>query len=615
MNAPTPALLRVLVCGSVDDGKSTLLGRLLHDSGMVPEDLVAAWHRRSQRHGTTGAAPDPALLVDGLMAEAEQGITIDVAYCHAATPRRRLLIADAPGHEQYTRNMATAASTADVAIMVVDVRRGVLRQTRRHAAVALLMGVRHFVLAVNKMDLAGFDLAPFEAAAAAFQAVLPEDAALQAIPMGALGGDNVVTRSERMGWYDGPALLGHLDAVALPDAAERPFRMAVQWVNRPFDGFRGYAGTVASGTVRRGQGVRVAGSGRLATVDRILAAEGDLAEAGPGRAVTLLLSPDTDAPAGEVLSSADDPVGVSDQFQARLLWLHEAALVPGRSYLVRVGTRTVPGSVTRIRHRWDPETGAETAAAALELNDVALVNLALDAPVGFERYADCRRLGGFVLIDRESFATVAAGTIDYALRRASNLAWQALDVDRAARARLKGQRPAVVWFTGLPGAGKSTVANLVERRLHAEGRHTYLLDGDNVRHGLNRDLGFTQSDRAENLRRVSEVAALFADAGLIVLVAVVSPYRSDRAAARARLPPAEFFEVFVDASVDACRRRDPKGLYRKADAGQLGNLTGVNAPYEPPLAPDLRLPTEDASPDALAEQVVALLRDRRFLSG
>ncbi len=604
----------MLVCGSVDDGKSTLLGRLLHDSGMVPEDLVAAWHRRSQRHGTTGAAPDPALLVDGLMAEAEQGITIDVATCHAATPHRRLLIADAPGHEQYTRNMATAASTAAVAVMVVDVRRGVLRQTRRHAAIALLMGVRRFVLAVNKMDLAGCNPAPFTAAAQAFQSLLPEDAALQAIPMSALGGDNVVTRSARMGWYGGPSLLEHLDGVALPNAAERPFRMAVQWVNRPHDGFRGYAGTVASGTVRRGQALRVAGSGRLATVDRILAAEGELDAAPAGRAVTLLLTPDTDVPPGEVLSSAADPVQVSDQFQARLLWLHEDALVPGRSYLVRLGTRTVPGSVTRIRHRMDPETGAETPADALELNDMALVNLALDAPVAFESYADCRSLGGFVLIDRQSFATVGAGTIDYALRRASNLAWQALDVDRAARARLKRQRPTVVWFTGLPGAGKSTIANLVERRLHAEGRHTYLLDGDNVRHGLNRDLGFTEVDRVENLRRVSEVAGLFADAGLIVLVAFISPYRSDRSTARARLAEGEFLEVFVDASVDECRRRDPKGLYRKADAGELKNLTGVNAPYEPPLTPELHLRTEQESPESLAERVLLLLQERGRLT-
>ncbi len=600
----------MLVCGSVDDGKSTLLGRLLHDSGMVPEDLVAAWHRRSERHGTTGSAPDPALLVDGLMAEAEQGITIDVAYCHLATPHRRLLIADAPGHEQYTRNMATAASTADLAIIVVDARRGVLRQTRRHTAIALLMGVRRFVLAVNKMDLVQFEQSVCDAAAAAFQSLLPPDASVQPVPISALGGHNVVARSAAMPWYEGPALLEYLDSVALPDASERPFRMAVQWVNRPHDGFRGYAGTVASGVLRRGDPIRVAGSGRLATVSRVLAAEGEVAEAGAGRAVTVLLAPDTDVPAGEVLSNAADPVQVSDQFQAQLLWLHEDALVPGRSYLVRVGTRTVPGSVTRIRFRVDVATGAETAAEALELNDLAQVNLALDAPVAFERFADCRKLGGFLLIDRQSLATVGAGTIDYALRRAGNLAWQALDVDRAARGRLKGQRAAVVWFTGLPGAGKSTIANLVERRLHAEGRHTYLLDGDNVRHGLNRDLGFTEADRVENLRRVAEVAALFADAGLIVLVAFISPYRAEREAARTRVPAGSFLEVFVDASVDACRRRDPKGLYRKADAGELQNLTGVNAPYEPPLAPDLHLRTEQDSPETLAEQVVAALRPR-----
>ena len=604
------SLLRVLICGGVDDGKSTLLGRLLKDSGVVPDEQLAAWRRRSEYHGTTAGAPDPELLVEGLTAEAEQGIAIDIAHYFAATPHRRLIIADCPGHEQYTRNMATAAFTADVAVVLVDVRRGVLRQTRRHTAIATMMGVRQVVLAVNKMDLVGFAPAPFEAAVAAFRAVLDERVQLQAIPIGALGGHNVVHRSAQMRWYDGPSLLEHLDEMSIPEAAAAAFRMAVQWVKRPHDGFRGYAGTVASGVLQRGQRVRVASSGRIAAITRVLAAEGEVASAAAGRAVTVVIAPDTDVPVGEVLSDADDPVEMSDQFHARMLWLHDDPLVPGRSYLVRVGTRTVTGSITRIRHPVDPERGAQVATEALELNDIAMVNLALDAAVGFESFTQCRALGGFIVIDRQSYATVGVGTIGGALRKASNLAWQALDVDRSARARLKRQSPAVVWFTGLPGAGKSTIANLVERRLHAEGRHTYLLDGDNVRHGLNRDLGFCEADRVENLRRVSEVAALFADAGLIVLVAFIAPYRAERDAARARLPDGEFLEVFVDTSVAECRRRDPKGLYRKADTGKLQNFTGVNAPYEPPVAPDLHLRTEEESADLLAERVVEALHHR-----
>ncbi len=601
-------VLRLVTCGSVDDGKSTLIGRLLWETGAVPEDQVAALERDSRRHGTTGAAPDLALLVDGLEAEREQGITIDVAYRTLATPRRRLVIADTPGHEQYTRNMATGASTAELAVVLVDARKGVLTQTRRHSLIASLMGIRHVVLAVNKMDLVGFDRAVFDAIAAEYAALVAGHgfASVVALPLVARDGDTVAAHSPRLEWYAGPTLLGHLEDVVLEAPAARPFRMPVQWVSRLPAG-RLYAGTVASGTLRVGEAVLVAGSDAPVAVTRILVAGVEAQVARAGEAVMLGLGGERDVARGAVLCAPDAPVAVADQFQAQLLWLHEAALHPGRAYLARLGTATVGASVTRVRHRLDLDTGGHMQADTLAMNEVGVVNLALAAPVGFEPYRDGRALGGLVLIERDSNATVGVGMIEFALRRAANLGWHESSVDRAARAGLKGQRPLVLWFTGLSGAGKSTIADLVERRLHAMGRHTMLLDGDNVRHGLNRDLGFTEADRVENVRRVSEVAALMAEAGLIVLVSLISPYRAERQAARERLPAGEFVEVFVDTPVVECRRRDPKGLYRKADAGELRNFTGVDAPYEPPVAPDVHLRAGQETAEALAEQVLRLI--------
>ncbi len=605
--SPEPGLLRLLTCGSVDDGKSTLIGRLLWETGSVPEDQLAALERDSARHGTTAAEPDLALLVDGLEAEREQGITIDVAYRTLTTPRRRLVIADTPGHEQYTRNMATGASTADLAVVLVDARKGVLPQTRRHSLIASLMGIRHVVLAVNKMDLVDFNQTRFNAIVAEYAALVAGHgfASVVPIPLAARDGDNVAARSPRTPWHAGPTLLGHLEAVELEAPAARPFRMAVGWVARLPEG-RLYAGTVAAGGVRVGEAVLVAGGERPVAVSRILVAGREAEAARAGQAVMLGLAEERDVSRGAVLCAPDAPVAVADQFGARLLWLHEAALQPGRSYGVRLGTAGATGSVTRIRHRLDLDTGGHLSADTLAMNEVGVVNLAVSAPLAFEPYREGRALGGFILTDRESHATVGVGTIDFALMRAANLGWHESTVDGAARAALKGQRPLVLWFTGLSGAGKSTIADLVERRLHAQGRHTMMLDGDNVRHGLNRDLGFTEADRVENIRRVSEVAALMAEAGLIVLVSFISPYRAERQAARERLPAGEFLEVFVDTPVAECRRRDPKGLYRKADAGELRNFTGVDAPYEPPERPDIHLRTGEGTAEEMAQEIVNL---------
>lgn len=612
-----PGLLRFLTCGSVDDGKSTLIGRLLHDTGGIPDDQLATLRRDSRRHGSARNGIDDdidlALLVDGLEAEREQGITIDVAYRFFATPRRRFTVADTPGHEQYTRNMATGASNADLAVVLVDARKGVLTQTRRHAFIAGLMGIRHVALAVNKIDLAGFSEDQFEAVAAEFRAAVQGlgFATLQAIPLSARFGDNVAAPSARTPWYGGPSLLSFLETVEVEgDALARPFRMPVQWVNRPGPDFRGYSGTVASGQVRPGSRVVVQPSGLMAEVARIVTMDGAQPSAGAGEAVTIVLDREIDVSRGDVLAAAEAAAGVADALSARLIWLHDTPLAAGREYLVKLGTSNVPGVVSRIRHRVDVNTREAERADKLGLNDLGQVELRLGAPVAFEPYADSRDLGGFILIDRLTNATVGVGMVEAALHRATDITWQALDVDRAARGRLTGQRPAVLWFTGLPGAGKSTVANLVERRLHALGRHTYVLDGDNLRHGLNRDLGFSEADRAENVRRTSEVAALFADAGLIVIASLISPFRAERARARARVPEGEFIEVFVDAPIDECRRRDPKGLYKKADAGLLRGFTGVDAPYEAPDAPELHLRTAEASPEDLAEYVVAELRRR-----
>jgi bifunctional enzyme CysN/CysC len=614
--ATRTSVLRFLTCGSVDDGKSTLIGRLLYDSASVPDDQLRAAERDSRRFGAADGAIDFALLLDGLQAEREQGITIDVAYRFFATGRRRFIIADAPGHEQYTRNMATGASTADLAVVLIDAQQGITEQTQRHSFIASLLGIRAVVLAVNKMDLVNFSRKQFEQISADYRrAVDPLGfETVTAIPISARFGDNVVKPSRHSAWYTGPSLLSHLETVEVDAAAvARPFRMPVQWVNRASAGFRGYAGTIASGTLRPGDMINVGGPGRLATVERIVGFHGDLAEACVDDAVTLVLAEDVDVSRGDVLSAASAPVAQADQFRAHVIWLDEEPLMHARSYLFKIGARTVGGSVTRIRSRIDTSSHEQFSAQALRLNDVGVVNVALDAAVAYENYADNRDLGGFIIIDRLTNATSGVGMIDYALRRAGNLHWQALDVDKRARAKLNGQKPAVVWFTGLSAAGKSTIANVVERKLHALGRRTYVLDGDNVRHGLNRDLGFTEADRVENIRRISEIAALFVDAGLIVLVSAISPYRADRQAARERVSDGEFIEVFVDTSIDECRRRDRKGLYHKADLGLVQNLTGVQAPYERPLAPDLHLATGTADAATLADRVVSELQRRGII--
>ena len=601
-------LLRFITCGSVDDGKSTLIGRLLHDTQAILEDQAVTLARDSRRHGTTGDDLDLALLVDGLQAEREQGITIDVAYRFITTPRRRFIVADTPGHEQYTRNMATGASTADLAVLLVDARKGVLTQTRRHALIASLLGIRHVVLAVNKIDLVGFDQAVFDRVTADFHLFAGPlgFGTVTAIPLSARYGDNVASSSGQMPWYTGSCLLAYLEQVEVDDtASDQPFRMPVQWVSRPSLDFRGYCGTIATGRLRVGDAVAVAGDGPGTTVTRLLVAGADQPVAAAGDAVTVVLADEIDLSRGNALADPAAGMGTADQFQAHLVWLDNRPLVAGRTYLFKLGTATVAGSITRIRHRIDVNTGEKLSADDLSANDVAVVNISLQSAVPFTPFADSRALGGFIVIDRQSNATAAAGMIDFALRRATNIAWQELSVDRHSRAALKDQRPMVVWFTGLSGSGKSTIANLVERRLNAAGRHTYMLDGDNVRHGLNRDLGFTEADRVENIRRVAEVAALMADAGLIVLVSFISPYHAERQMARELLPEGEFFEVFVDTPIEECRRRDPKGLYAKVDAGLLRNFTGVDAPYEAPEAPELHVQTLGATAERIGEQVFA----------
>jgi bifunctional enzyme CysN/CysC len=606
------SLLRVLTCGSVDDGKSTLIGRLLYECGAIPDDTLAGLARDSARFGTVEGALDYALLVDGLAAEREQGVTIDVAYRFFETPRRRFILADAPGHHQYTRNMATGASTADLAVLLVDARKGLLVQTRRHAAIASLMGVRQLVLAVNKMDLVGFDRAVFERIVADFAALGDRLGALAVtpIPIVARDGDNVTAAGARMPWFAGPTLLAALEAAEDgASAAARPFRMPVQYVNRPNAGFRGYCGSVAAGTLRPGDEVVNAASGLMAQVARIVTMDGDLAAASAGTPVTLVLDREIDISRGDVLASGPPPLQ-ADQIDAWIVWMDETPLFRGRAYQMMLGTQTVIATITDITTRLDVDTLGEIPARELHLNEIGRVAVSLAQPVVCEPYERDRTLGGFILIDRLTRNTVGAGMVTALRARRADIHWHRLDVDKAARARLHNQRPAVLWFTGLSGAGKSTIANLVERRLHAQGRHTMILDGDNVRHGLNRDLGFTEADRVENIRRVAEVAKLFVEAGLIVLVSFISPYRAERMLARDCVAEGEFLEIFVDTPVEECRRRDPKGLYRKADAGQLRNFTGVDAPYEAPQKPEIRLDTPNFTPEELAEQVFAELRAR-----
>jgi bifunctional enzyme CysN/CysC len=605
------SLLRFLTCGSVDDGKSTLIGRLLYDTKRLFEDQLSTLQADSRKYGTTGADMDFALLVDGLVAEREQGITIDVAYRYFATDRRRFIVADTPGHEQYTRNMATGASTADLAVLLVDAKNGILTQTRRHAYIVSLLGIRHVVLAVNKIDLVGFDEKRFDEIRQEFAAfVAPFNfESIVAIPMSARHGDNVIERSAQMPWYRGPTFLEYLEDVTVEDGdARKPFRFPVQWVNRPDHSFRGYAGTIAGGSVKPGDQVVVARTGQWARVARIVTMEGDLTEADTPRAVTLTLDAEIDASRGDVLAAPDHRPEVSDQIAAHLIWMGEEPLLPGRPYLLKSGTRTVGAAVSELKHRVDIDSFNHLAAKTLTLNDIGLCNLSLAEPIAFDLYDDNRATGSFILIDRFTNATVAAGIIRFGLRRATNIHWQALDLDRKARADLKGQKPCILWFTGLSGAGKSTIANMVEAKLHLMGRHTYLLDGDNVRHGLNRDLGFTDADRVENIRRVAEAAKLFVDAGLIVLVSFISPFRSERDMARELVGSGEFMEVFVDAPLDVVEARDPKGLYKKARAGEIKHFTGIDSPYEAPLTPDIRLDTTTADANELAERVVARLR-------
>jgi bifunctional enzyme CysN/CysC len=609
-------LLRFITCGSVDDGKSTLIGRLLHDTKRLLDDQLATLEKDSLRHGTQNGALDFALLVDGLQAEREQGITIDVAYRFFDTDKRKFIVADCPGHEQYTRNMATGASTADLAVVLVDARKGLLTQTRRHSYIVSLLGIRHVVLAVNKMDLVDFDPTVFAAIEADYRALaatldIPH---VTAIPLSALQGDNLLLRSERTSWYSGPTLLEHLETVepaidtqAEDKTAERDapsFRMPVQWVCRPDQHFRGFAGTIAEGAVAPGDEVVALPSGRRSRIARVVTADGDLERASRGQAVMLTLADEIDISRGDVIAFAGDPPQVSDQFAAHLLWMGDKPLLPGRPYWLRIGARTVGASVTEIKHKIDVNTQERLAAKHLELNEVAYCNLHLDQPVPFEAYARSRALGGFILIDRQTNATVAAGALDFALRRAENVHWQHLEVDKAARARSLGQTPRCVWFTGLSGSGKSTIANLVEKKLMAMGMHTYLLDGDNVRHGLNKDLGFSPEDRVENIRRVAEVSKLMVDAGLIVLVSFISPYRAERRMARELFGSDEFIEVFVDTPLEVAEQRDVKGLYAKARAGKIPNFTGIDSPYEVPETPELRLDTVGETSEALAQRVV-----------
>ena len=605
------SLLRFITCGSVDDGKSTLIGRLLYDSKMLFDDQLAAVEADSRKWGTQGGDIDFALLVDGLSAEREQGITIDVAYRFFSTERRKFIVADTPGHEQYTRNMVTGASTADLAVILVDARKGVLTQTRRHSFLVQLLGVPQLVLAVNKMDLVDYDQDTFRRIDADYRAFAAQ-LGLQdivSIPLSALAADNVIEPSARMPWYSGPTLLGQLENCAIDETRLQagPLRLPVQWVNRPSPDFRGYCGLVASGSVRPGDLLRVQPSGRQARVARIVAMNGDLALAVAGQSVTLTLDAEIDISRGDVLSAATDPAEVADQFECTLVWMADEPLLPGRPYKLKIGTRTVGASITAIKHQVNVNTLEHLAASSLGLNGIAVCNLALDAPVPFDAYRAVKGTGGFILIDRVSLHTVGAGMLHFALRRSHNITPQALDLDRAARAAALGQAPRCVWLTGLSGAGKSTLANVLQSTLHAQGRHVYVLDGDNLRHGLNRNLGFTTADRVENVRRVAEVARLMVDAGLIVIVSLISPFRAERQLARELFAAGDFIEVFVDAPLAECERRDPKGLYAKARRGELQNFTGIDSAYEPPQAPELHLHTANTSLADSAARIAALL--------
>lgn len=611
------SLLRFITCGSVDDGKSTLIGRLLYDSKLILEDQLAELEKDSRRYGTVGDDIDFALLVDGLAAEREQGITIDVAYRFFATERRKFIVADTPGHVQYTRNMATGASTADLAVILVDACQGILSQTRRHSFIVSLLGIRHVVLAVNKIDLVDFDPQRFAKIESEYRAFAAEFGfeSLVAMPVSARYGDNVIERSERMPWYEGSTLLERLETVEVGEEAARelPFRMAVQWVNRPHLNFRGYAGTIGSGVIRPNDTLVVARTGQTTRVKAIVTYDGDLAEAGAHDAVTLTLRDEIDVSRGDLFCAPGRRPEFSDQFQANVIWMADEALLPGRIYLLKCGTRTVTAQVTGIRHKVDVDTFGKLAARTLSVNEIGLVNVSTSEPIPFDTYQENRATGAFILIDRATNLTVGAGMIRFGLRRAVNLHWQSFEVTKEARAAMKGQKPVVVWFTGLSGAGKSTIANILESRLNNLGRHTYLLDGDNLRHGLTRDLGFTPEDRVENVRRVGEAAKLFADAGLIVLVALISPFNSDRQAIRESLAPGEFVEVHVDAPLSFVEARDPKGLYKRAREGLIKNFTGVDSPYEAPAHPEIHIDAVSESASAAAECVLNYLAANSYV--
>ncbi len=604
------SLLRFITCGSVDDGKSTLIGRLLHDSKLLLDDQLATLESDSRRHGTQNGEIDFALLVDGLAAEREQGITIDVAYRFFDTEHRKFIVADCPGHEQYTRNMATGASTADLAIVLVDARKGLLTQTRRHSYIVSLLGIRHVILAVNKMDLVDYDQATFQRIADDYRQLADRLGIdnVVCLPLSALKGDNVMSPSTQMPWYQGASLLSLLETIDVSRAERsRPFRLPVQWVNRPNQNFRGFSGLVASGEIRVGDEVIVLPSGTRTRLAGVINPHGESNVANAGDAVTLSFVGEVDISRGDVIAAADHPPEVADQFAAHVLWMADAPLLPGRGYWLKIGSQTVGAQITEIKHRVDVNSQKLLAAKRVNLNEVAYCNLMLDQPIAFEAYVDNHTLGGFILIDRQSNATVGCGTIDFALRRATNIHWHQLEIGRQSRAAIKGQTPSCLWFTGLSGSGKSTIANLVDRRLHTLGYHTTILDGDNVRHGLNKDLGFTDEDRVENIRRVAEVAKLMVDAGLIVLVSFISPFRDERRMARELFDEGEFLEVFVDTPIELCEQRDPKGLYRRARAGEIPNFTGISSPYQPPEHADIHLPTADLTAEQSVERVTARL--------
>lgn len=611
------SLLRFITCGSVDDGKSTLIGRLLFESKMLFEDQIAAVAADSRKYGTQGEEMDFALLVDGLAAEREQGITIDVAYRFFSTERRKFIVADTPGHEQYTRNMVTGASTADAAIMMVDARKGILTQTRRHSYLVSLLGIQHIIVAINKMDLVDYDEKTYQKIVDDYTALADHLGLtdITFIPMSAFKGDNIIEPSANMPWYRGSALMPYLEQIEIDQdkLLSTPFRMAVQWVNRPNLDFRGFTGSIASGQVHPGDRIRVQPSGQESTVERIVTMDGDLSKAVAGQSITLTLNDEIDISRGDVISKVTGPAEIADQFECTLTWMHESPMLPGRPYLMKIGARTVTATITDIKYQINVNTLEHLPAKTLDLNGIAVCNLSLDRPIAFDPYDQNRDTGGFILIDRIHNSTIGAGLLHFALRRAHNIHMQPVDIDREARSRLKGQKSCVLWFTGLSGAGKSTIANAVEKRLHAMGHHTYLLDGDNVRHGLNKDLGFTDVDRVENIRRIAEVTRLMADAGLIVISAFISPFRAERDMARSLVNDNEFLEIHIDAPLEVAEQRDVKGLYRKARQGQLKNFTGIDSPYEAPESPELCIDTTRTSVDIAVEQVVAALQERGVL--